>query len=133
MRNVCLVDELVREEVNTIDSSDLFLDVFVTDHFTNYGGLLSLERDDATSFPQDGPVSVAQQPPPPRLMTKSRFTRWEGEAGGFLTYSIVRSTSSSDQDNLLDKLKEMARNSKTDESFDTKKFADLLDDYTKGL
>ena len=46
--------------------------------------------------------------------------------------SLIRSTSS-DQENLLDKLKEMARKSKTDGSFDTKKFADLLDDYTRGL
>ena len=69
----------MREEVNTIDSSDLFLDVFVNDDFTNYGGLLTLEHDDATSYPQDGPVSVAQQPLPPRLMTKSRFTRWRLE------------------------------------------------------
>ena len=44
---------------------------------------------------------------------------------------MLRSTSSK-EDNLLEKLKEMARNSNTDESFDTKKFADLLDDYTKG-
>ena len=65
----------MREEVNTIDSSDLFLDVFVTDHFNNYGGLLSLEHEDATSYHQEGSVSVAQQPSPPRLMTKSRFTR----------------------------------------------------------
>ena len=27
----------------------------------------------------------------------------------------------------------MAKNSKTDESFDTQKFADLLDEYTRGL
>ena len=69
----------MREEVNTIDTSDLFLDVFVNDDFNNYGGLLSLENDDATSFPPgDGlSVSVVQQPLPPRLMTKSRFTRWE--------------------------------------------------------
>ena len=66
----------MREEVNTIDTSDLFLDVFVNDDFTNYGGLLSLDQDDATSYPKDGPVSVVQQPLPPRLMTKSRFTRW---------------------------------------------------------
>ena len=45
---------------------------------------------------------------------------------------MIRSPSS-EEDNLLEKLKEMARNSKTDESFDTKKFADLLDDYTKGI
>ena len=44
----------MREEVNTIDSSDFFLDVFVSDDFTNYGGLLSLDPDDATSYPQAG-------------------------------------------------------------------------------
>ena len=44
----------MREEVNTIDSSDLFLDVFVTNHFNNYGGLLTLEHEDATSYSQVG-------------------------------------------------------------------------------
>ena len=69
----------MREEVNTIDTSDLFLDVFVNDDFNNYGGLLTLEHDDATSNPGDGlSVSVVQQPLPPRLMTKSRFTRQSG-------------------------------------------------------
>ena len=76
--DVYIVDALVREEVNTIDTSDLFLDVFVNDDFTNYGGgLLTLDHDDATSYPGEGlSVSVVQQPLPPRLMTKSRFTRW---------------------------------------------------------
>ena len=78
----------MREEVNTIDSSDLFLDVFVNDDFTNYGGLLTLDHDDATSYPQDGPVSVVQQPLPPRLMTKSRFTRWRLEKGNYRLWSI---------------------------------------------
>ena len=116
--DVYIVDALVREEVSTIDTSDLFLDVFVNDDFTNYGGLLTLDHDDdATSYPGDGPVSVVQQPMPPRLMTKSRFTR----------------STTTEDNNLLEKLKEMARNSKTDESFDTQKFADLLDEYTRGL
>ena len=116
--DVYLVDALVREEVNTIDTSDLFLDVFVNDDFNNYGGLLTLEHDDATSNPGAGlSVSVVQQPLPPRLMTKSRFTR----------------STTTEDNNLLEKLKEMARNSKTDESFDTQKFADLLDEYTRGL
>ena len=124
----------MREEVNTIDSSDLFLDVFVNDDFTNYGGLLTLDHDDATSYPQDGPVSVVQQPLPPRLMTKSRFTRWrlENESIASGLYCLIRSTSTDDS-NLLEKLKEMAKDSKTDESFDTQRFADLLDEYTRGL
>ena len=45
---------------------------------------------------------------------------------------LIRSTTT-DDNNLLEKLKEMAKNSKTDESFDTQKFADLLDEYTRGL
>ena len=125
----------MREEVTTIDSSDLFLDVFVNDDFTNYGGLLTLDHEDATSYPQDGlSVSVVQQPLPPRLMTKSRFTRWRLEKESIASglYFLIRSTSTNDS-NLLEKLKEMAKDSKTDESFDTQRFADLLDEYTRGL
>ena len=47
-------------------------------------------------------------------------------------YFLIRSTTS-DDNNLLEKLKEMAKDSKTDESFDTQRFADLLDEYTRGL
>ena len=47
-------------------------------------------------------------------------------------YFFIRSTTS-DDNNLLEKLKEMAKDSKTEESFDTQKFADLLDEYTRGL
>ena len=53
-------------------------------------------------------------------------------ASGLHLYILIRSTTTDDS-NLLEKLKEMAKNSKTDESFDTHKFAELLDEYTRGL
>ena len=73
----------MREEVNTIDKSDLFLDVFITDDFNQYGGLEEYEafdRGDATDDP-DGPVALAHSPvqlkfqQARRLNPKSRFVR----------------------------------------------------------
>ena len=61
------MDALVREEVNSIDKSDLFLDVFVTDDFNHIGGLDDYETvdaanaADATDDPK-GPVALAQSP-----------------------------------------------------------------------
>jgi len=45
------VDALFREEIATIDTSDLFLDVFITDEFTHYGGLeeFFMRQEEATN------------------------------------------------------------------------------------
>ena len=74
----------MREEVNTIDTSDLFLDVFITDEFNQYGGLEEFEvfdTADATADP-DGPVALSYSPvgvkyqhANRRLNPKIRFVR----------------------------------------------------------
>ena len=81
---IFLVEDLVREEVNTIDNSDLFLDVFITDEFNQYGGLEEFKAFDVTDATADpeGPVAVAHSPaegkflPANRRMNpKTRFVR----------------------------------------------------------
>ena len=79
-----IVDALVREEVNTIDTSDLFLDVFISDEFNQYGGLEEFEAfdtADATADP-DGPVALSHSPvwmkhqhANRRIGPKTRFVR----------------------------------------------------------
>ena len=74
----------MREEVNTIDTSDLFLDVFINDEFNHYGGLEDYDAFDATDATADpeGPVGVAHSPAEVkfqqanrRLNPKTRFVR----------------------------------------------------------
>lgn len=126
------VDALVREEVNTIDTSDLFLDVFITDEFNQYGGLEEYEPFDATdaTADPDGPVGVAHSPAKVKfqqanrmLNPKTRFVRSTDD-------NKVAEKDLSKDTELMEKLKELAKNSKNDNSFDTQKFTDLLKEYT---
>ena len=68
----------MREEMNTMDSSDLFLDTFLNDdyHLGSLNELLHhVENDaDASSAPQ-GSSSVVQPLPPLSYAAKSRFVR----------------------------------------------------------
>lgn len=66
----------MREEINTMDSSDLFLDTFLNDdyHLGGLDELLNHVENDAASNPQ-GPSSVVQPLPPIALAAKSRFVR----------------------------------------------------------
>jgi len=126
------VDALVREEVNTIDTSDLFLDVFITDDFNQYGGLEEFgvfDTADATADP-DGPVALSNSPlgvkyqhANRRLNPKIRFVRSAED-------NKVGEKDPSKDSELMEKLKELARNSKNENSFDTQKFTDLLKEYT---
>ena len=76
------VEAFVREEINTMDHSDLFLDIFINDDFTQYGGISDLvlpgDNNDATDTDNtwhQGSSSVVQPLPPHAMIAKSRFVR----------------------------------------------------------
>jgi len=135
------VEALVREEVNKMDTSDLFLDVFITDEFNHYGGLEefnSFDVGDATDDPE-GPVAVAQshaghkfRPANRKMNMQTRFVRSIGDIvkKQTLVENQLDEKDLSKDTELMEKLKELARNSKNDNSFDTQKFTDLLKEYT---
>ena len=76
------VEAFVREEINTMDHSELFLDIFINDDFTQYGGFNDLvlpgDNSDATDTDNtwhQGSSSVVQPLPPHAMIVKSRFVR----------------------------------------------------------
>ena len=70
------VEAFVREEINNMDSSDLFLDIFVNDDFNQYVDyeMLFNHEIDATGR-YKSPSSVVQPLPSLDLKMKSRYTR----------------------------------------------------------
>ena len=71
------VEAFVREEISNMDSSELFLDIFVNDdynHFVDYKMLFNHEGDAASQYKQ--PSSVVQPLPSTDFMLKSRYTRF---------------------------------------------------------
>ena len=114
------VDAFVREEINKIDSSDLFLDVFVNDDFTHFGGFDDLLNEDAVVGPQQQ-SSVVNPIPSPLMIAKSRFVR-------SIKSEKLNSTKSREQE-LLEKLKHLTEESEK-KGFDPQKFTELLKEFS---
>ena len=99
------VEAFVREEINNMDSSDLFLDVFVNDDFNQYVDyeMLFNHGIDATGQ-HKGPSSVVQPLPSLDLKMKSRYTR---------SIKFEKEKVPDPRENeLLEKLKELGKESK---------------------
>ena len=105
-----------------MDSSDLFLDVFVNDDFNQYVDyeMLFNHGIDATGQ-HKGPSSVVQPLPSLDLKMKSRYTR---------SIKFEKEKVPDPRENeLLEKLKELGKESKN-KGFDPQKFSNLLKEYS---
>ena len=116
------VEAFVREEINNMDSSDLFLDIFVNDDFNQYVDyeMLFNHEIDATGR-YKSPSSVVQPLPSLDLKMKSRYTR---------SIKLEKNKVPDSRENeLLEKLKVLGKESRN-KGFDPQKFSNLLKEYS---